>query len=96
MQDHQIGEERQRHNLTGGCTACVALFILGKVFVSNAGDSRGVIALKSNPISMSFDFTPETETQRIRKIVSNFFFFRERWRACVIKPNFGGIWATLL
>lgn len=75
MQDHQIGEERQRHNLTGGCTACVALFILGKVFVSNAGDSRGVIALKSNPISMSFDFTPETETQRIRKIVSNFFFF---------------------
>ncbi|KAL7646417.1 UNVERIFIED_CONTAM: hypothetical protein RMT77_003330 [Armadillidium vulgare] len=66
--DQLIGEDRQKHYLSGGCTACVALFILGKVFVSNAGDSRGVIGFQSNPVPMSFDFTPETETQRIRKL----------------------------
>ncbi|MCL4130307.1 UNVERIFIED_CONTAM: hypothetical protein GTU68_051962 [Idotea baltica] len=68
VMDHQIAEERHRHHVTGGCTACVALFILGKVFVSNAGDSRGIMGLDAVPLPMSFDFTPETETQRIRKL----------------------------
>lgn len=66
--DNVIGEDRLKYQLTGGCTACVALFIHGKLFVANAGDSRGVISLHGQPHPMSFDFTPETETQRIRKL----------------------------
>ncbi|XP_066967970.1 protein phosphatase 1H [Macrobrachium rosenbergii] len=66
--DNVIGEDRLKYELLGGCTACVALFIHGKLFVANAGDSRGVISLSGKPHPMSFDFTPETETQRIRKL----------------------------
>lgn len=69
-QDNVIGEDRLRYQLSGGCTACVALFIRGYLFVANAGDSRSTLALRGRPEPMSFDFTPETETQRIRKLVS--------------------------
>lgn len=68
-QDNVIGEDRLRYQLSGGCTACVALFIRGRLFVANAGDSRSTLALRGRPEPMSFDFTPETETQRIRKLV---------------------------
>ncbi|KAG7161714.1 phosphatase 1H-like [Homarus americanus] len=67
-QDSIIGEDRLKFQLAGGCTACVAVFIHGKLFIANAGDSRGVLSLNGQPFPMSFDFTPETETQRIRKL----------------------------
>lgn len=35
-----IGEDKKRYKLAGGCTAIVSLFILGKLYVANAGDSR--------------------------------------------------------
>ncbi|KAK4309243.1 hypothetical protein Pmani_003132 [Petrolisthes manimaculis] len=66
--DGVIGEDRLRYQLSGGCTACVALFIHGRLFLANAGDSRATMALREQPEPMSFDFTPETETQRIRKL----------------------------
>lgn len=56
--------------MTGGCTALVALFIMGKLYVANAGDSRAVLCKGENAIAMSQDFTPETERQRIRGLVS--------------------------
>ena len=39
--------ERDKHvyRMSGGCTACVAVFILGKLYVANAGDSRYVFLL---------------------------------------------------
>ncbi|KAK8737254.1 hypothetical protein OTU49_004409 [Cherax quadricarinatus] len=66
--DQIIGEDKHKFQLLGGCTACVALFIHGKLYIANAGDSRGVLSLNGQPHPMSFDFTPETETQRIRKL----------------------------
>lgn len=69
MQDNLIGEDKLKFELSGGCTACVSLFIHGKLYLANAGDSRGVLSLNSLPHPMSFDFTPESETQRIRKLV---------------------------
>ncbi|MPC39216.1 protein phosphatase 1H-like isoform X1 [Portunus trituberculatus] len=66
--DHTIAEDRLRFQLTGGCTACVALFIHGKLFLANAGDSRAILSMGGVPLPMSFDFTPETENQRIRKL----------------------------
>lgn len=78
QQDHTIAEDRLRFQLTGGCTACVSLFIHGKLFLANAGDSRAVISLGSVPLPMSFDFTPESENQRIRKLVRLLKSCRER------------------
>ncbi|XP_071514535.1 protein phosphatase 1H [Panulirus ornatus] len=66
--DNLIGEDKLKFELSGGCTACVSLFIHGKLYVANAGDSRGVLSQSGLPHPMSFDFTPESETQRIRKL----------------------------
>ncbi|KAK7077535.1 Protein serine threonine phosphatase activity protein [Halocaridina rubra] len=66
--DNVIGEDRLKFQLSGGCTSCVALFIQGKLYVANAGDSRGVISYQGRPHPMSHDFTPETDSQRIRKL----------------------------
>uniref|UniRef100_A0A8W7P5V2 PPM-type phosphatase domain-containing protein n=1 Tax=Anopheles coluzzii TaxID=1518534 RepID=A0A8W7P5V2_ANOCL len=41
--DAVLAEDRDKYRNAGGCTALVALFILGKLFVANAGDSRGVL-----------------------------------------------------
>lgn len=38
--DAMIGDDKKRYKLAGGCTAIVSLFILGKLYVANAGDSR--------------------------------------------------------
>uniref|UniRef100_A0A182N0C2 PPM-type phosphatase domain-containing protein n=1 Tax=Anopheles dirus TaxID=7168 RepID=A0A182N0C2_9DIPT len=41
--DAVLAEDRNKYRNAGGCTALVALFILGKLYVANAGDSRGVL-----------------------------------------------------
>lgn len=41
--DALLAEDRSKYRNAGGCTALVALFISGKMFVSNAGDSRAVL-----------------------------------------------------
>ena len=55
---------------SGGSCALVALFLLGRVYVANAGDCRACIYDPSNPalIPMSYDFTPESDRQRIQLI----------------------------
>ncbi|XP_037938112.1 protein phosphatase 1H [Teleopsis dalmanni] len=42
--DSLIAQDRDRYRDAGGCTACVALFIDGKLYVANAGDSRAVLS----------------------------------------------------
>lgn len=41
-QDAQIEKEKQVYNVTGGCTALTVVYLLGKLYVANAGDSRCV------------------------------------------------------
>ena len=55
--------------MLGGCTVLVSLFILGKLYVANAGDSRGCLC-RSGGIAypMSYDFTPITERQRLQQL----------------------------
>eukprot|EP00794_Sanderia_malayensis_P007341 gene7341-8161_t len=64
--DEQIKQEHYDFAIDGGCTALVGLFILGKLFVANAGDSRAVLYKDFEAHAMSFDHTPETERQRIQ------------------------------
>ncbi|XP_078678641.1 protein phosphatase 1H-like isoform X2 [Branchiostoma floridae x Branchiostoma belcheri] len=64
--DSQIERERLTFRITGGCTALVAVFVLGKLFLVNAGDSRAVLCRNGEAIPMSRDFTPESERQRLQ------------------------------
>jgi protein phosphatase 1G len=52
-----------------GCTACVCLIHDGKMYFSNAGDSRAVLSQKGVAYPMSFDHKPELEVEvnRIEK-----------------------------
>jgi len=65
-----IAEDRFKYRVTGGCTVVVSLFICGKLFVANAGDSRAVLCRGKKAFPLSNDFTPETERQRIRKLAA--------------------------
>ena len=40
LQDDQLEREHTTYLIKGGCTALVALFFHGKLYVANAGDSR--------------------------------------------------------
>ncbi|CAB1323434.1 unnamed protein product [Coregonus sp. 'balchen'] len=53
-------------NVSGGCTALCALFLLGKLYIGNAGDSRAIIIRGGEVIPMSTEFTPESERQRLQ------------------------------
>ncbi|KAF4525190.1 hypothetical protein B566_EDAN008295 [Ephemera danica] len=68
--DQLIGEDKHKYRVKGGCTALVALFIAGKVFVANAGDSRAVMCRGGQPVPLSNDFTPESERQRVRHLAA--------------------------
>lgn len=39
-QDDQIERERVSQRLAGGCCALAAIYLMGKFYVANAGDSR--------------------------------------------------------
>lgn len=67
--DQQIGDDKKRYKMLGGCTVLVSLFILGKLYVANAGDSRGCLCRAGGvAYPMSFDFTPVTERQRLQQL----------------------------
>lgn len=44
--DAMLVEDRSKYRNAGGCTSVVTLFILGSVYVANAGDSRAILAQK--------------------------------------------------
>uniref|UniRef100_A0A8C9VKH3 Protein phosphatase, Mg2+/Mn2+ dependent, 1H n=1 Tax=Scleropages formosus TaxID=113540 RepID=A0A8C9VKH3_SCLFO len=64
--DTQIEREKAVYNISGGCTALVVIFLLGKLYVGNAGDSRAIIVRNGEIIPMSTEFTPESERQRLQ------------------------------
>ncbi|TKC46921.1 hypothetical protein EI555_012000 [Monodon monoceros] len=66
--DEQMARERRGHQVEGGCCALVVVYLLGKVYVANAGDSRAIIVRNGEIIPMSREFTPETERQRLQML----------------------------
>ncbi|XP_075578514.1 protein phosphatase 1J isoform X3 [Pelecanus crispus] len=64
--DDQIERERASQHLSGGCCALAAVYLMGKFYVANAGDSRAIIIRNGEIIPMSREFTPETERQRLQ------------------------------
>ncbi|KAG9485557.1 protein phosphatase 1J [Eleutherodactylus coqui] len=68
--DKQIERERISHSIEGGCCALVTVYLMGKLYVANAGDSRAIIIRQGKTIEMSHEFTPETERQRLQLLAS--------------------------
>ncbi|XP_075709967.1 protein phosphatase 1J isoform X2 [Rhinoderma darwinii] len=68
--DEQIERERVSHSIDGGCCALVTVYLMGKLYVANAGDSRAIIIRQGKTIEMSHEFTPETERQRLQLLAS--------------------------
>uniref|UniRef100_A0A8C3T1B9 Protein phosphatase, Mg2+/Mn2+ dependent 1M n=2 Tax=Chelydra serpentina TaxID=8475 RepID=A0A8C3T1B9_CHESE len=66
--DEVIGQEMEASNQSGGCTALAALYLQGKLYVANAGDSRAILVRKQSVVPLSSEFTPETERQRIQQL----------------------------
>ncbi|XP_063147982.1 protein phosphatase 1M isoform X2 [Candoia aspera] len=66
--DKMIGQELKASNQSAGCTALVALYLQGKLYVANAGDSRALLVRKQNIVPLSTEFTPETERKRIQHL----------------------------
>uniref|UniRef100_A0A670YMC0 Protein phosphatase, Mg2+/Mn2+ dependent 1J n=1 Tax=Pseudonaja textilis TaxID=8673 RepID=A0A670YMC0_PSETE len=64
--DYQIEQERVTRQATGGCCALTVVYLLGKFYVANAGDSRAIVIRNGEIIPMSREFTPETERQRLQ------------------------------
>ncbi|XP_067414890.1 protein phosphatase 1J isoform X1 [Emydura macquarii macquarii] len=64
--DDQIARERTTRLVAGGCCALVVVYLLGKFYVANAGDSRAIVIRNGEIIPMSREFTPETERQRLQ------------------------------
>ncbi|XP_071378783.1 protein phosphatase 1H-like [Centroberyx affinis] len=64
--DVQIEKEKAVYNISGGCTALVVVYILGKLYVGNAGDSRAIIIRAGEVVPVSTEFTPESERQRLQ------------------------------
>ncbi|XP_013883752.1 protein phosphatase 1H isoform X1 [Austrofundulus limnaeus] len=64
--DVQIEREKASYNVSGGCTALAVVFLKGKLYVGNAGDSRAIIIRAGEIIPMSAEFTPESERQRLQ------------------------------
>ncbi|XP_054585766.1 protein phosphatase 1M isoform X2 [Eptesicus fuscus] len=66
--DEVIGRELEASGQVGGCTALVAVSLKGKLYVANAGDSRAILVRRDEVRPLSFEFTPETERQRIQQL----------------------------
>ncbi|XP_004615247.1 protein phosphatase 1M isoform X2 [Sorex araneus] len=66
--DEVIGRELEASGQVGGCTALVAVFLQGKLYVANAGDSRAILVRREEVRPLSSEFTPETERQRIQHL----------------------------
>lgn len=75
-QDVQIEREKQVYNVTGGCTALTVVYLQGKLYVGNAGDSR----CRNRQWKPDFPFV-------LFHNVLNFFFFSCVCRAIIIRSN---------
>eukprot|EP00924_Labyrinthula_sp_SR-Ha-C_P002307 maker-scaffold_16-snap-gene-0.40-mRNA-1 protein AED:0.01 eAED:0.01 QI:132/1/1/1/0.5/0.33/3/186/512 len=66
---------------TAGCTALVALIVDGKLYVANAGDSRGVLCSDGLALALSYDHKPTQDREKTR-IINAGGFVTQFGRVC--------------
>ncbi|KAK4179326.1 phosphatase 2C-domain-containing protein [Triangularia setosa] len=64
--DRAILNDPKYEEEVSGCTACVGLITEDKIYVANAGDSRGVLGVKGRAKPLSFDHKPQNEGEKAR------------------------------
>ncbi|KAL6702148.1 putative serine/threonine phosphatase 2C ptc2 [Trichoderma pleuroticola] len=64
--DRAILNDPKYEEEVSGCTACVSLIAGNKLYVANAGDSRGVLGIKGRAKPLSNDHKPQLETEKSR------------------------------
>ncbi|XP_035858237.1 protein phosphatase 1H isoform X2 [Sander lucioperca] len=64
--DDLIEKEKMSYAISGGCCALAAIYLMGKLYIANAGDSRAIIIRNNEVIPMTNEFTPESERQRLQ------------------------------
>lgn len=64
--DRAILNDPKFEEEVSGCTACVSLIAGNKIFVANAGDSRGVLGIKGRAKPLSQDHKPQLENEKNR------------------------------
>ncbi|QPH05735.1 hypothetical protein C2857_003715 [Epichloe festucae Fl1] len=64
--DRAILNDPKYEEEVSGCTACVSLIAGSKLYVANAGDSRGVLGIKGRAKPMSQDHKPQLENEKNR------------------------------
>ncbi|KAL2204199.1 PP2C-domain-containing protein [Sarocladium strictum] len=64
--DRAILNDPKYEEEVSGCTACVCLIAGKKLYVANAGDSRGVLGVKGRAKPLSFDHKPQLDTEKNR------------------------------
>ncbi|KAI1194386.1 phosphatase 2C-like domain-containing protein [Nemania serpens] len=71
--DRAILSDPQYEDEVSGCTACCGLISSDKIFIANAGDSRGVLGVKGRAKPLSFDHKPQNEGEKARIIAAGGF-----------------------
>jgi len=71
MSDDKLKQSHRRHGFTtkAGCTACIALILGDRIFVSNSGDARCVISSEAKAVQVTVDhkIRLQSEKERILK-----------------------------
>ncbi|XP_055913757.1 protein phosphatase 1H [Eupeodes corollae] len=70
--DALIAQDRLWYRDAGGCTALVTLFIYGKMFVANAGDSRGVLCQRATPKVLNGGAENDEDTKQVFPVPFSF------------------------
>ncbi|PHH62227.1 hypothetical protein CDD81_7354 [Ophiocordyceps australis] len=64
--DRAILNDPNHQEEVSGCTACVSLIVDNKLYLANAGDSRGVLGIKGRAKPLSQDHKPQLEQEKNR------------------------------
>ncbi|KAF4996569.1 hypothetical protein FGRMN_4410 [Fusarium graminum] len=71
--DRAILNDPKYEEEVSGCTACVGLIAGNKLYVANAGDSRGVLGIKGRAKPLSQDHKPQLENEKNRIVAAGGF-----------------------
>lgn len=68
--DRAILDDPEFGNDVSGCTVTVGIISSDKIYVANAGDSRGVLGIKGRAKPLSFDHKPYNEGEKARIVAA--------------------------